>query len=356
MPDHRWTISILTIPARETYVQQLVESLVAARVTRHATVSIVYNWDSREPPAQIEHRLRKLCRGVPIHVAFNTTEPTIAAGRQQQLNACHTPLICFVDDDVTIHGDLMGTLEHAVRAHSLGIVGVPSFVEGTPEPFKPRDSTPSVERDGVRYMTVQGMLVGGYRRLFLDLGGFSLRRRFWGEWTELNLRMWRSGFPTGYLMNGAYLRHWLDAPESPTRNRCGRERDVLWGLMCTALEYDAVDITDETSSFWRLVADRYLAYSFGPNVSAESLLSSFLQLVPRLTSEWGAIAEARARSAEHPFQFAPFSPLTQANVSQVLAYAEPRIAAYRAGLGEPSSLPWRLGRLVPRDWRRLQPA
>jgi hypothetical protein len=350
MTTREWTISVLTIPQREAYVQQLVESLAEARVTRGAQVSIVYNWDSRESPATIEQRLRRLCRGVPIHVTFNTTEPTIAAGRMQQLNACKTPLICFIDDDVTVHGDLLGTLDHAINATALGIAGVPSYVENTTERFKPRDNTPFVDHDGVRFMSVQGMLIGGYRRLFLDIGGFNLRRRFWGEWTELNLRMWRSGFPTGYLMDGAILRHWHRAPESPTRNRVGREVDVLWGLMCTALEYDAVDITEETEGFWRLVAERYLAYSFGPNVSAQSLLSAFLRLVPRLTGEWSGIAEFRERTRRHPFRFAPFATLTANDVQQLLAHSAPRIAEYRDGArARPSRST--LSRLLPASWR-----
>lgn len=356
MSDKRWTISVLTIPKRERYVEALVESLVAARVTRSAEVSIVYNWDSRESPAAIEARLRKSCRGVPIHVTFNTTEPTIASGRQQQLNACKTPLICFLDDDITVHGDIIGTMEHGLRTQPLGIVGVPSYVEDTTELFKPREATPYVNHGGIRFMSVQGMLIGGYRRLFLDVGGFNQRRRFWGEWTELNLRLWRSGFPTGYVMDGAWLRHWHDAPESPTRNRAGREADVLWGLMCTALEYDAVDITAETESFWKLVSERYLAYSFGPEMSSKSLLSAFLQLTPRLISEWSRIAEHREGARQHPFQFAPFANLTEADVRAVVAHAEPRIAAYREEAPRARRRESSLRRFVVDPWRALQPA
>lgn len=356
MPDRRWTISVLTIPQRERYVEALVESLVAARVTRTANISIVYNWDSRESPAVIEQRLRRACRGVPIQVAFNTTEPTIASGRQQQLNACKTPLICFLDDDITVHGDLIATMEHGLRTQPLGIVGVPSYVEGTSELFKPRERTPYVNHGGVRFMSVQGMMVGGYRRLFLDVGGFNQRRRFWGEWTELNLRLWRSGFPTGYVMDGAWLRHWHDAPESPTRNRAGREVDVLWGLMCTALEYDAVDITEETESFWRLVAERYLAYSFGPEISSKSLLSAFLRLVPRLMSEWSRIAEHRESARRHPFRFAPFASFTEDDVAAVIAHAEPRMATYRAEARPRPRRDTALGRFVADPWRALLPA
>ena len=329
MPDARWTLSILTIPQREPWAHQLIDSLVTSGATRRARVSLVYNWDSPEPPGEIERRLRRACRGLALEVSFNTTDPTIGAGRQQQLNACKTPCICFLDDDVTVHGDLLGTLDRGLTRFPLGIVGVPSLVEGTGERFKPRDDTPFVEHDGLRFMSVQGMAIGGYRRLFLDVGGFNPRRRFWGEWTELNLRLWRTGFPTGYVMDGAHLRHWHDAPESPTRNRSGRELDVLWGLMCTALEYDAVDITEKTGTFWQLVAKRYLAYAFGPSMDSETLLSACLRLAPRLAGEWPAIAEFRDRARGHPFAFAPFATLTPSDVHTVLAHAGERIAAYR---------------------------
>ncbi len=329
MNDRRWTISVLTIPQRESYVAQLVESLHAARVTRGAVLSVVYNWDSREAPDVIEARLRRLCRGVSLDVTFNMTGPTIVSGRQQQLNACKTPLLCFVDDDLTVHGDLLGVLDEALVRQPLGIVGIPSYVNDSDERFKPRDSTPHVLHEGLRFSPVQGMLVAGYRRLFLDVGGFNARRQFWGEWTELNLRMWRSGFPTAYAMEGAWLRHWHDAPESPTRNRTGRESDILWGLMCTALEYDAADITAETGSFWRLVSERYLAYAFGAALAPDRLLSEFLRLVPRLASEWPQIAAYRDRMRLQPFGFAPFAQLTRADVEQVLEHARPRVEEYR---------------------------
>ncbi len=330
MSSRRWTISMLTIPGREEYLQRLLATLGEARVDRHAQIDVVYNWDAREAPAEIEKKILKFGKGLPLRVAFNTVDPSIVGGRAQQLNACRTPLICFIDDDISVHGDLMGTLEDTLRSSPLGIVGVRSYVDDTTELFKPRSTTPHVVRGNLHYMTVQGMAVAGYRRLFLDVGGFNPRRRFWGEWTELNLRLWRRGFPTAYSMEGAFLRHWHNAPHSPTRNRNGREAEVLWGLMCTALEYDAVDINEQTESFWTLVADRYLPYSFGPEMSSKSLLSATLRLASRLTADWGRIQEFREETREHPFKFAPFASITGADVDAVLAHAEEQIAPYRS--------------------------
>ncbi|MBK8250089.1 MAG: glycosyltransferase [Gemmatimonadetes bacterium] len=343
MLDHRWTISILTIPGREEWLGRLVDSLMDARVDRRARLHIVFNRDVPEAPAEVERHLRRTCGRAPIDVSFNVTSPTIASGRQAQLNACRTERIAFIDDDVTVHGDLLDALDDAMERAPLGLVGIPSLVNDTAVPFKPRETTPGITRDNVRFMTVQGMLVAGYRRLLLDAGGFNQRRRFWGEWTELNLRLWRLGYPTGYVMDGPYLRHWERAPDSPTRNRAGREKDILWGLICTALEFEAETITAETSSFWKLVEERYLAYAFGPELNLQVLLSAMLQLAPQLTAEWAQIAACREERRRDPFPFAPFQVLTEGDVAEVCARAEEQLAAYRGvpTAGTTATVRWR---------------
>jgi hypothetical protein len=262
-------------------------------------------------------------------VHFNTRKPTIAGGRTQQLALCKSPLICFLDDDLTLHGDLIDAIEDRLRSLPVGIVGIPSLVEDTSKLFKPRRSTPHVDAHGMRFMSIQGMLVAGYRRLFQDIGGFNPRRDFWGEWTEMNLRMWRNGFATGYVMDAGYLRHWHGAPESPTRNKPGRQDHVLWGLLCTALEYDAIALRPDTETFWKLVEERYLAYSFGDGVGPRELLGSVLRLVPRLAIEWPHIAEFRESARKHPFQFAPFHDITEDDLAEVMDYAERHVARYR---------------------------
>lgn len=326
----RWTLSILTIPKREPYVAQLFESLRKARLPAGTLVDVVYNWDSRERPFDVERRLRKAAGGLKVNVHFNANSPTIVSGRMQQLTHCKTPLLAFIDDDISIHGALLQVLEDELRRTPLGMVGVQSLVEDSDRRFKPRRTTPSIDRDGLRYMPVQGMLAAGYRRLFLDIGGFNPRREFWGEWTEFNLRMWRNGFPTAYAMNGAYLRHWEQAPASPTRNMAGREEHVLWGLLCTALEYEAIEEHEDTAAFWDLVESRYIAYAFGPEVKVRNLLRSTLRLAPRMSAAYPAIAEFRDLVRTHRFQFKPFHRFTKRDVDRVLAHAETRIAPYRA--------------------------
>lgn len=328
----RWTFTMLTIPSRVEYLGKLLQSMAAMPTKQSFEVVIVYNAATPDEPLAVESRIRAMAPSLNIRVYVNSTDSSIGGGRRVQLSVCRTPLVAFIDDDLTLHGDLLSALEDTLRAHPLGIVGLPSFEEDTDTRFKPRDTTPHVDVDGIRCMPVQGMLVAGYRRLFSDIGGFNPRRRFWGEWTEFNLRMWRHGFPTGYVLDRGFLRHWHKAPESPTRNMSGREQHVLWGLMCTALEYDAVSINEATDAFWRLAQDRYLQYSFGEQPSSKMLLASVLELMPRLSQEFPAIHAFADEARRHPFHFKPFEPLDEAQVRAVLAHAELAIQPYRSAL------------------------
>ena len=325
----RWTFTMLTIPARVEYLARLLQSMASMPSADRVDVVVIFNAFTEEEPLAIEQRIRAMAPSLPIRVYVNHNEPSIGSGRRMQLSVCRTPLVAFIDDDLTVHDDIIGTLEDTLRSTPRGIVGLPSYEEDTDTRFKPRDSTPFVDVDGIRYMPVQGMLVAGYRRLFVEIGGFNPRRHFWGEWTEFNLRMWRHGFPTGYILGRGYLRHWHKAPESPTRNMSGREQHVLWGLMCTALEYDAVSINEATDAFWRLAQDRYLAYSFGEQPSPKQLLASVLELMPKLSREWPAMHAFAEEARRHPFQFKPFEPLSEDQVRTVLARAQLAIHAYR---------------------------
>lgn len=325
----RWTFTMLTIPSRVEYLGRLLKSLADMPSADRIEIVVIFNAATNDEPLAVERRIRDMAPSLPIRVYVNANDPSIGGGRRMQLAVCRTPLVAFIDDDLTVHGDIIGAIERTLRATPLGIVGLPSYEEDTETRFKPRDSTPSVDVDGIRFMPVQGMMVAGYRRLFADIGGFNPRRMFWGEWTELNLRMWRHGYPTGYVLGDAYLRHWHKAPESPTRNMTGREQHVLWGLMCTALEYDAVSINEATDAFWRLAQDRYLAYSFGEQPSPKQLLASVLELMPKLSREWPAMHAFAEEARRHPFQFKPFEPLSEAQVRSVLAHALPAIHAYR---------------------------
>src|SRR6187399_3201205 len=93
----RWTLSVLTIPQRERYLAQLLESLSESRLPSGTVVDVVYNWDTRERPHDVERRLRKVGRGLTLNVHFNMQRPTIGCGRVQQLNHCKTPLMAFID-------------------------------------------------------------------------------------------------------------------------------------------------------------------------------------------------------------------------------------------------------------------
>lgn len=351
-----WCITVLTIPKREQYVKNLIESINATPLRSPARIAVIYNHKTTENIYEIEKRIQGYSPQLPLSVYFNSQDTSIVGGRNFQLNVCKSPLICFVDDDVTLHENIFPMLEDTLQRRPMGILSIPSYEGDSDVLFKPHVNTPQIDYNGIRYAQVQGMLAAGYRNLFNDLGGFNPRRGFWGEWTELNLRMWRSGFPTGYCMDGGYLRHWHEAPESPTRNMEGREAHVLWGLLCTALEYDAVEINETTETFWQLIEERYLTYSFGERLSAKELLKTTLELMPRISDEWGQINAFKTKVSEHPFQFKPFHRFSLEDIRKVLRYARRHIRRYHSLIWEePSNQTSRLGKVILyRSAKKLQ--
>lgn len=331
-PASMLTLSILTIPEREEYLGRLLQSIAALRTDPPPHIDVVCNRPLDGALGDMTARIRKLAPSLQLEVYSNAGETSIVAGRNLQLSVCRTPLIAFVDDDLSLHGPVIPALLDTLANHPVGLVGLPSFDGASSRVVKPRESTPSVDWDGLKYKPVQGMLCAGYRALLADIGGFNMRRRYWGEWTELNLRMWRCGFPTVYQMDRGFMRHWEEAPSSPTRNMTGREQHVVWGLLCTALEYDAVDVTEATEVFWRLVEERYLAYSFGNELSPRNVLKTVLELAPQISAEWGSIQAFRQQTAAHRFQFAPFHRFTLEEVRAVSAHAATAIQPYRQRL------------------------
>lgn len=317
-----WTFAILTIPARAAYLERLLASLAESVEPSAASVQVLYNARGPLPPDTVLDQLREAAGSLALDFAGNERDPTIPGGRNALLERCRSPLVAFLDDDITVHGDVLGTLESALAAHPLALVGLRSYENDGDRLHKPRESTPGHQEGAIRFMPVHGLLCAGYADVLHDLGGFNPRRRFWGEWTELNLRLWRHGLPTGYAMEGAYLRHWMSAPESPTRNRPGRDRDVLWGLICTALEYDAGVDTPGSDAFWELISTRYLPYAFGPDLAPAAVLAKAVELMPALAVEWRAIRRERSRASRHPFQFRPFHRIEPMDVALVRAWAE----------------------------------
>jgi hypothetical protein len=330
-PD--WTLAILTLPSREEYLGRLVQSLAATVDPARAEVLILRN-DGLEPlAADARARLEALAGALPLRFLAGHADPTITRGRNALLAACRTARICYLDDDVTVHGDLLRSLDDALAAEPLALVGLPSFENDSDRLHKPRPDTPAVAQASVRWMPVHGLLCAGYTEVFRDAGGFRERRRFWGEWTELNIRLWRMGLPTGYWMGGAHLRHWTAAPDSPTRNRARKEHDIVWGLLCTALEYDAGVGTPGSEAFWQLIATRYLPYAFGRGLSAERVFAVTVELLPKLGAEWRSIEADRKRAQRHPFDFRPFQPLTMRQVASVRRYARRALRRVRAAAG-----------------------
>ena len=89
---------------------------------------------------------------------------------------------------------------------------------------------------------------------------------------------------------------------------------------------------EATEAFWRVAQNRSLAYSFGEQPSSRQLLTSVLQFMPRLSSEFPAIHAFAPEAHRHRFHFKPLEPLTFEQVGTMLAYAEQVEFAYRPDL------------------------
>jgi Glycosyl transferase family 2 len=313
----RWSVTTLTVPEREACLLRLLASLREAGAGTATEVVVVYNAPPREPRPAITRRIAEACPDHDVVVRFNDGRQTIADGRNLQLASCRAPLVCFVDDDVTLHGPVFPTLERALSQNAVALVGLPSLRDDTAERYKPRAGTPRVGAGTLQYMHVQGTLCAGFREVWLGVGGFNVLRAFWGEWTDLNTRLWRRGYPTAYQSGPAYLRHWCRAPHVSAQDRAERASHILWGLACTALEYDAVARSPSSTAFWDLIRQRYLPIAFETDVTPEEVFRTMLELAPRLAQAWPLIRAARGRAATDPFSFGPFHPLDAEAVRRV---------------------------------------
>jgi hypothetical protein len=86
MSTPRWTITALTIPGREHYLQQLIQSLEATVIPGGARLVIVYNRAIREELVEVERDIHSKAGSLDVEVHFNNGDPTISGGRNYHLN------------------------------------------------------------------------------------------------------------------------------------------------------------------------------------------------------------------------------------------------------------------------------
>lgn len=145
-----WTITVLTIPGREKYCKQLIESLNETPLTSPAQIAVIYNRRSSGDIYAIEKQIKSYSEKLPLSVYFNSHDTSIVGGRNFQLNVCKSPLVCFIDDDVTLHGEIFPVLEHKLKEKAIGILSVKSYREDSEELFKPNENTPQIDYNGIR--------------------------------------------------------------------------------------------------------------------------------------------------------------------------------------------------------------
>lgn len=212
---------------------------------------------------------------------YDSDTHSIPEGRNHLIKTTNTPFFAGIDDDLVIQGkDVFKRLENILRRGSLAMIGLPSYNIETPEIlFKPREKTPKFITESnkdILFMKVEGMFFAGFTELFKDIDGFCERRRFWGEWTELNNRLTRLGYATGmFFPKDIKLLHDEKALGSPTRDRSDKKEHLLYGVLAMLIEH-GVGSEGKTYKDFRDVLenvnDTYVKEYFSSNLSIERLL------------------------------------------------------------------------------------
>ena len=92
MSTPRWTVTALTIPGRENYLRQLIQSIEATVIPGGARLVIVYNRAIRDDLADVERTIRSWVTGLDVEVHFNNGDPTISGGPPRPRRRCGTVL------------------------------------------------------------------------------------------------------------------------------------------------------------------------------------------------------------------------------------------------------------------------
>ena len=80
MSTPRWTVTALTIPGRENYLRQFIQSPEATVIPGGARLVIVYNRAIRDELADVERAIRSWVSELEVEVHFNNGDPTISGG------------------------------------------------------------------------------------------------------------------------------------------------------------------------------------------------------------------------------------------------------------------------------------
>jgi len=317
-----WTLCILTIPSRDFYLRQALDSISGER-ERGLAVKILYNCPISEKTEDLSSRLSGEYGDVET-MFYDSEHYGLPEGKNYLLSSVETPLVAFLDDDCTIEGgDVFLKLEETLRKTSFGLIGLQSFRGDSYIKLKPREKIPQQNIDGMLYVNVEGLFGASYTQLLRDLRGFNERKRFRVEWMDLNTKLRRAGYTTGIDPKAGFLRHWIEAPESPIRDRKDTNLHLFYALMAMAVEFDCYGQDNRSRNLWKRIAE-------DEKIPPEQLLVDISQVIPRLLEDKGEIVEYRDFLRSLPFDFMPLEPINKGDLMKLIEYSESQIGEYKA--------------------------
>ncbi len=337
-----WTLCTPTIPSRDKYLRKMLESV--RKVQAGLKVRVLYNCP-RKNAEDLASRLNRDYLEVDVlfcpeeqgetrednSTLFHRRKYGIPYGRNQLLASVKSPLIAFIDDDCTFEGkDIFLKLEKRFRETSLGLIGLPSYHESSGVLIKPRRVYQKINKNGVVFDSVSGIFVASYAQLLRDFKGFNERKERM-DWTDVNLRVQRGGYPTGIDMEAGLVRHWVSAPDSLTRTQSSKMHlGMLYCLYSTALEFDCFGDTLSARKMWELVlGDGY----YQGETSFEQLSIDTLNIMPQILADAAEIKRDREFIRSLPFRnIMPYAPLKETDWEKLVEYSTLEIEKYKAAL------------------------
>ncbi len=268
-----WTLTILTIPSRERYLNNLIKSIINSVDSSEIKVDIIGNQKKTNRfHCMLKRAVKTLSNeGIESRILFNNTgDFRYTVGRKFALEQITTPFTIFLDDDVTINGRLLEPLKETFQNSSAAMVGLRSFINNTNIPFKPYDEEPCYVHNDIVYMPLIGLLVAGYTALLKKFKLFEHGSWYGAEWAFVNTLAMRQGLaPAMNFHTHTYLSHWLDAPDSPTRNHKDMKVMQIRSMLQAVFELGLFPNRRESKVYWTIVEKYYLPRVFGPQTIEE---------------------------------------------------------------------------------------
>ena len=316
----QWTVCILSSNLRKNFLFNLINSFKYIKKSFDLNIVIV-NKESTSLHNSLKEKIIKLNNVSKFNIFWSGVN--ISEGRNFLLNLTKTKFVLFIDDDVSFNCDVVKILENSLSKYPFALTGMKSYISSTNKVDKPKKNQyPYFEfNKDVVFGPVFGIIVGGYTKLIKKVGGFDKRRRNWGEWVDLNLRLLNKGFLVGHNINKGYVRHWL-APGSPTRDKEDRQYDIIKGIILTSFQYNL--LSKPNTPFWKIVFNRYLNYAYDSKVTKEKLFFDTLNVFRDLI-----INEEIPMKIDKTYKFSPYENIDKSQWLNLFEGSKKKLTYYK---------------------------